>query len=657
MHAQHEVVKGAALLPAPEQVGSYVLVRRIGSGGMAEVWLGRHVVSGGVAAVKRLAPHADHHAGRIAEFLAREAHIIARLAHPHIVPLFEYGDGFVVMPYIEGMSLARRMQTPLDPATAVGIVRQVAAALSHAHERGVVHRDVKPSNILLDQHGTAYLSDFGVAVSAAPRPTALTPLAFARWGDEQARIAGTPRYMAPEQKRGDRVGQAADQYGLARTLLEILTGGRLPAGRDEALAQVPAALDALRPVLDRGTAADPAARFPSVAAFADALAALDLVGAAATVRTAELRRAPDPYPWSAAPRAREPLGPDLVRGDYRLRELAACGRLEPARVERFLGDAGLADLGFSIYVSTSRLGDLDDPDLLARVSETIVLCHGSASTRRSWRLVGPGLCRDHALALVLVPDLHGFGESPFAGAPGRAQLSLRGYADAVIGLARLLGLDDLPTVLVGHSMGGAALLSLDDAELPPQVARVLINPLLVRHAPPLRRTLHATHWLSRVVGRIGPVRRAIIRRMCRTGPSLQLTAEDQDEMIVESIAMDPGLASRLLGAVLEVPYKSGRQRRVALLHGVDDPWTTPAAVERATAELGIDPAHIHVLASGGHSPQVPIANHPEWTARNVDEISRVIQAMMLTAHQPDDTPSLTVTATASTSFAAVTQPS
>src|SRR5688572_30426996 len=240
---------------------------------MAEVWLGRHVVSGGVAAVKRLAPHAAHHAGRVAEFLAREAHTIARLAHPHIVPLFEYGDGFVVMPYIEGMSLARRMQTPLDPATAVTIVRQVAAALAHAHERGVVHRDVKPSNILLDQQGTAYLSDFGVAVSP----------------DEQARIAGTPRYMAPEQKRGERVGQAADQYGLARTLLEIMTGGRLPACRDEALAQLPPALDALRPVLDRGTASDPAARFPSMAAFGDALAALDLVGAAATVRTAELR--------------------------------------------------------------------------------------------------------------------------------------------------------------------------------------------------------------------------------------------------------------------------------------------------------------------------------------------------------------------------------
>ncbi len=633
MYVQSEVVGGVVRpVPLPEQVGSYVLVRRIGSGGMAEVWLGRHVVSGGVAAVKRLAPHAQHHAAKVGEFLAREAHIIARLAHPHIVPLFEYGDGFVVMPYIDGMSLARRMQTPLAPDAAVAIVRQVAAALAHAHERGVVHRDVKPSNILLDQQGTAYLSDFGVAVSP----------------DEQARIAGTPRYMAPEQMRGERVGPAADQYGLARTLLEIMTGGKLPACRDEALAQLPPPLAALRPVLDRGTARDPAARFPSMAAFGDALAALDLCGATATVRTAEVRRAPDPYPWSAAPRARESLGPALVRGDYRLRELAGCGRLEPERVDRFLGGAGLADLGFSIYASTSRLGDLDDPDLLARVTEVIVLCHGSMNSRKVWRLVAPGLCRDHALALVLVPDLHGFGETRFAGMPSKPQVSLRGMADTILGLCRLLGIADLPTVLVGHSMGAMAMLTLDDLELPPHVARVAINPLMVEHDPRLRRMLRNAVWLCRTIGAIEPLRKAALRRTSRTGPALQLCTEDQDEMYELGVATPAPVLGRVLDATRRAIFKRGRQRRVALIWGVDDPWIRDRALrERATCDLGIDPVHVHLLASGGHSPQVPMATHPEWTARNVDEISRVIQAMMLTAHEPESTPSMTVTASAS----------
>jgi alpha-beta hydrolase superfamily lysophospholipase len=644
VHVQPEVVGGVVRsLPVTERVGSYVLVRRIGSGGMAEVWLGRHVVSGGVAAVKRLAPHARHQAARVGEFLAREAHIIARLAHPHIVPLFEYGEGFVVMPYIDGMSLSRRMQTPLAPDTGVAIVRQVAAALAHAHERGVVHRDVKPSNILLDQQGTAYLSDFGVAVSAQ-RVNPSGGNGVGR-GDEQARIAGTPRYMAPEQMRGERVGPAADQYGLARTLLEILTGGKLPACRDEALAQLPAALGVLRPVLDRGTATDPAARFPSMAAFGDALAALDLGGAAATVRTAELRRAPDPYPWSAAPRGREALGPALVRGDYRLRELAACGRLEPARVERFLDGAGLAELGFSIYASTPRLGDLDDPDLLARVTEVIVLCHGSFCSRRWWRLVAPGLCRDHALALVLVPDLHGFGDSAFAGTPTPEQASLRGMADQVLGLTRLLGLAELPTVLVGHSMGAMSLLTLDDGELAPHVARVLINPLLVDQDPRLRRALRTSRWLTRALSISGTMHRAVLRGLCRRGPSQQLTAEDQDEMFRLGCAVTPAVIARLLEAKRLVSYKRGRHRRVALLSGVDDPWVRDRAfIDTAAADLGIDPAHVHLLASGGHSPHVPLAHHPEWTARNVDEISRVIQAMMLTAHEPEATPSMTVTA-------------
>jgi serine/threonine protein kinase len=626
-----DAVKAA---PPPERVGSYVLVRRIGSGGMAEVWLGRHVVSGGVAAVKRLSArggsssHSTFSRGR-GELLAREAQTIAGLSHPHIVPLFEFGDGFVVMPYIEGMSLARRMQTPLEPAIAVRIGRQIAAALEHAHERGIVHRDVKPSNILLDQNETAYLSDFGIAISA----------------DEEGRTAGTPRYMAPEQRRGDRVGPAADQYGLARTLLEVLCGGNMPERRDEALAQLPASLEALRPVLERGTAQEVTARFPSMAAFEAALAAIDLAGASATVRKAEPRRAPDPYPWSATPRVSENLGPDLVRGDYRLRELASCGRLEPERVARFLDGAGLADLGFSIYASSPRLGELSDPDLLARVAEVIVLVHGSTSSRNVWRLLAPSLCRDNALSLVLVPDLHGYGETPFAAAkPSREHLALRSNAQNVLGLCRLLGLVDLPTVLVGHSMGAMSLLTLDDSDVDAQVARVLINPMYIEHDARLRRGMLSMAKLARAVGRFPWLRRKLTRYFCTTGPAEQLTREDQEEMIHLSLAVTPGVVAGVCEALGSVEFKRGRQRRVALLCGVDDPWTRDQALlDRATSDIGIDPAHIHLLASGGHTPQTPLSTHPEWTARNVDEIGRIVQAMILTAHEPTSTPSMTAT--------------
>ncbi|MBZ0234106.1 MAG: alpha/beta fold hydrolase [Deltaproteobacteria bacterium] len=363
------------------------------------------------------------------------------------------------------------------------------------------------------------------------------------------------------------------------------------------------------------------------------------------MRKAEPRRPPDPYPWSAAARTSERLGPDLVRGDFRLQELAACGRLEPARVASFLDGAGLADLGFSIYASSARLGELADPDLLSRVAEVIVLVHGSSSSRKAWRLLAPALCRDNALALVLVPDCHGYGETPFAAArPARQHLTLRAMAESVLGLCRLLGLVEVPTVLVGHSMGAMALLTLDDSDVDAQVARVLINPLYVEHDARVRNGMLALSLLTRATASIPPLRRALTHRVCRTGPSEQLLREDQDEMIALSLGVTPGVLAGVLEALARVQYKRGRQRRVALLCGVDDPWTRgPDLIERATRDLGIDPAHIHLLASGGHTPQIPMSTHPEWTARNIDEIGRVVQAMILTAHEPTSTPSMTAT--------------
>ncbi len=615
----------AASIPPVERVGSYILLRRIGSGGMAEVWLGRHVVSGGSAAVKRLAPDARDRPS-IVEFLASEARVIARLSHPHIVPLFEYGDGFVVMPYIEGVTLSRRMQRPVDAATAIRIVRQVASALAHAHERGVIHRDVKPSNILLDRNETAYLSDFGIAASP----------------DGPGHAAGTPRYMAPEQGRGEPVGPSADQYGLARTLLEVLGGGHLPGLPDEACAALPATLPpALRAALERGLAAQPAERFPSIAAFADALAAIDLQGFAPSVRLARAQREVAPNPWLTGSLSQHALGPDIVCAEYRLRDLVARGFLRQEVIDPALGRLGLADIGFSVYTATARLGALTDPALLSRVTEVIVLVHGWTCTRFAWRTIAPSLCRDNPLALVVVPDLHGAGETRWVGTPTRAQASLRSMADSVLVLARLLGIDAIPTVLLAHSMGAMSLLTVDDADLPDNVARVLLNPVFPSKLPAVRRAFLAAALVVSTLGRFEWMRRVLVAWVLRDPNLRGLAPVDRAALSANLQACWPGATERVLIALATAPFRAGRQRRVTLISGVDDPLMRDEDVLRAAAaQLGLDPAHVHRIASGGHSPHLSLVMHPEWAARNIDEIARIVQSMILTAHEPTTTPTL-----------------
>jgi serine/threonine protein kinase len=193
------------------QVGAWRLVRRPGGGAMGEVWLGRHGSMGNWAAVKMLRRGRD--AWRAS--FERERRAIARLSHPHVVRLFDVGEDWIATAWVDGGDLQRRLRTPLPPADSLRIVSQVGAALAHAHSAGVVHRDVKPGNILIDRRGNAFLGDFGLA-------------AFAE--DPESHLGGgTPAYMAPEVRRGQSAGPAADQYALALTLLTLLTGAQEPS--------------------------------------------------------------------------------------------------------------------------------------------------------------------------------------------------------------------------------------------------------------------------------------------------------------------------------------------------------------------------------------------------------------------------------------------
>ena len=209
----------------------YELLSAVGAGGMGFVYSARHVTLGHVVAVKVLPPEVAASEMRLRRF-QQEAALAASLAHPHIVPVYDFGVRagitFLIMPFVRGRTLEgmlARERPSLDAA--LRVAREIGAALDHAHERGVVHRDVKPSNILIDgDTGRALLTDFGVAhvvrVATSPLTAPGVPI-------------GTPDYMAPEQAAGEeRLDGRADLYSLAVVTFETLTGTRPAEGSDRA---------------------------------------------------------------------------------------------------------------------------------------------------------------------------------------------------------------------------------------------------------------------------------------------------------------------------------------------------------------------------------------------------------------------------------------
>ncbi len=185
----------------------YRILKRIGGGGMATVFRAEHRPLAREVIVKVLHAHLARDS-EMTERFRREAEAAARLVHPFICPVLDFGemDGtvYIVMPYLGGGSLADRVQRErtVAPGPAAAAAAQVAAGLDHAHQRGVVHRDVKPDNILFDEDGNALITDFGIA----------------------GRAMGTPHYMSPEQAMGKLVDGRSDLYALGVVLYEALVG-------------------------------------------------------------------------------------------------------------------------------------------------------------------------------------------------------------------------------------------------------------------------------------------------------------------------------------------------------------------------------------------------------------------------------------------------
>jgi len=280
-------------LEAGTQVGDYVIERFIGAGAMGEVYAGKHPVIGKRVAIKVLRPELAASA-EAAERFIREARAVNQIDHENVVDVFAFGrldDGrlYLVMDLVEGKSLrAALVDGPLDLDRALRILDTIANALDAAHARGVVHRDLKPDNIVLSNATPPkiFVLDFGIAklISTANAGEKTGPGTLTGQGT----WLGTPGYMAPEQWSVDGAGPASDRYALGVIAFELLSGALpfsstsvpgmmeqhfradVPALSARGAAGLPPGLDA---VIKRALAKDPEARFPTARAFVDALRA------------------------------------------------------------------------------------------------------------------------------------------------------------------------------------------------------------------------------------------------------------------------------------------------------------------------------------------------------------------------------------------------
>jgi len=317
----------SGLLPRLRSVtlGEYEIYGELGRGGMATVFLAHDIGLDRKVAIKVVAPSVLEAGSGMGERFKREARTAGALSHPHIIPIHavrEVGQiVYLVMKYVDGPTLDAiiRQHGPLPIAMVQTILVQVASALGYAHKRGIVHRDIKPANIMVDEEGSAVVTDFGIAKVANARSLTMTGATI-----------GTPAYMSPEQCAATEVTGASDQYSLGIVAYEMLTG-RTPFQSDSVgdlmmqhFNDAPRAIGEMRPDCPSGLAGpilrmlakEPTGRWPTMEAAVAAIGArvpeahdpvrTELMTLA---RTATIRITRAPTPGSPVPPVRPAIPP------------------------------------------------------------------------------------------------------------------------------------------------------------------------------------------------------------------------------------------------------------------------------------------------------------------------------------------------------------
>ncbi|MFN8646578.1 MAG: serine/threonine-protein kinase [Gemmatimonadales bacterium] len=393
-------------------LGEYEVLREIGQGGMATVFLAHEIALARKVAIKVMSPQLVHGADMIERF-KREARTAASLNHPHIIPIYAVRESqhllYFVMKYVQGRPLDGILRDvgPLPFPMVRSILSDIGSALDYAHRQGVIHRDVKPGNILIDEEGFAVITDFGIAKAA--QGETLT---------RSGTTVGTPSYLSPEACSGEATGPAADQYSLGIVGYEMITG-QLPFSAESSLGMMYAQVHApprpsehlrpdcprdLRDSIMRMLEKAPADRFPTLK---EAVAALS--GARISGRTGEGLASTDEHVRShigllAVPRPGRPAGEaratpaspaPLSRVPPSSRTLARQRRVQFTRI---LGGLFLAGLGAiaAILAVRGQLSQVPVADTLppprdtlaARMDSLLIVARGRAEYAREVAVTG-----------------------------------------------------------------------------------------------------------------------------------------------------------------------------------------------------------------------------------------------------------------------------